>query len=96
MKKGKEMKKEYDFSQGKRGAIEPAATGKTRITIRLDNDIIGWFRDQVHAAGGGNYQTLINNALREYITRHEKPIEEVVRQVIREELQSIEDFRKAA
>ncbi|MGI2905278.1 BrnA antitoxin family protein [Tolypothrix sp. VBCCA 56010] len=61
------MDTEYDFSQGKRGAIEPTAEGKTRITIRLDDDILTWFREQVHLAGGGNYQTLINNALREYV-----------------------------
>jgi len=57
------MKKEYDFSKGKRGAIDPTPPGKTRITIRLDNDVLDWFRQQVHLAGGGNYQTLINNAL---------------------------------
>ncbi|TAF20851.1 MAG: CopG family transcriptional regulator, partial [Nostocales cyanobacterium] len=50
------MESEYDFSQGKRGAIEPTAPGKTRITIRLDDEILAWFRDQVHQAGGGNYQ----------------------------------------
>lgn len=61
------MNSEYDFSQGKRGAIDPITPGKTRITIRLDDDILAWFRSAVHAAGGGNYQTLINNALREYI-----------------------------
>ncbi|RUT10140.1 hypothetical protein DSM106972_006350 [Dulcicalothrix desertica PCC 7102] len=61
------MDTEYDFSQGKRGAIEPTIEGKTRITIRLDDDILTWFREQVHLAGGGNYQTLINNALREYV-----------------------------
>ena len=57
------MKKEYDFSKGKRGAIDPTPPGKTRITIRLDNDVLDWFWQQVHLAGGGNYQTLINNAL---------------------------------
>ena len=54
------MKDEYDFSGGRRGAIDPLPPGKTRITIRLDNDVLDWFRDQVEAAGGGNYQTLIN------------------------------------
>ena len=53
------MKQEYDFSQGKRGAIDKTPCGK-RITIRLDDDIIEWFRGRVHAMGGGNYQTLIN------------------------------------
>lgn len=58
------MKREYDFSRGKRGPIIPVPRGKTRITIRLDKDLIDWFRSQVEAAGGGNYQTLINSALR--------------------------------
>ena len=50
------MKKEYNFSKGKRGAVVPVVKGKTRITIRIDDDILNWFRDQVDAAGGGNYQ----------------------------------------
>ena len=81
------MKEEYDISQGKRGAIDPIPPGKTRITIRLDNDILAWFRNQVNIAGGGNYQSLINNALREYIEQHEEPLEEILRRVVREEIQ---------
>ena len=80
------MKKEYDFSAGKRGAVAAAPTGKSRITIRLDDDILAWFRGQVHAAGGGNYQTLINDALREHIQQRREPLEETLRRVIREEL----------
>lgn len=81
------MKAEYDFSQGKRGALEPTSPGKTRITIRLDDDILTWFRSQVHAAGGGNYQSLINQALREYIQRRNcEPLEDTLRRVLREEL----------
>ena len=80
------MKKEYNFSKGKRGAVVPAPKGKTRITIRIDDDILEWFRSEVDAAGGGNYQTLINNALREYITRQQEPIEVILRRVLREEL----------
>jgi uncharacterized protein (DUF4415 family) len=80
------MKAEYDFSQGKRGAIDPIPPGKTRITIRLDNDILAWFRDQANRSGGGNYQTMINNALREYIEQREEPLEEILRRVVREEL----------
>ena len=57
------MKKEYDFSKGKRGAAVSPARGKSRITIRLDDEILNWFRHEVHKAGGGNYQTLINDAL---------------------------------
>ena len=81
------MKEEYDFSQGVRGAVEPLPQGKTRITIRLDDDVLDWFRDQVHQAGGGNYQTLINRALREYIQDRKEPLEATMRRVLREELQ---------
>ena len=80
------MKEEYDFSKGKRGALDPIPSGKTRITIRLDNDIVDWFRSQVEAAGGGNYQTLINQALRDFILDHDEPLEASLRRVIREEL----------
>jgi len=80
------MKNEYDFSAGKRGAVAATPAGKSRITIRLDDDILAWFRDQVHAAGGGNYQTLINEALREHIQQRREPLEETLRRVIREEL----------
>ena len=80
------MKKEYDFSKGKRGAIVTPATGKTRITIRLDDDILAWFRETVQGAGGGNYQTLINDTLREYLQEKKEPLEKVVRRVVREEL----------
>ena len=83
------MKKEYDFSKGKRGAVVPAPKGKTRITIRIDDDILEWFRREVDAAGGGNYQTLINNALREHITSQEEPIEVILRRVVREELTAV-------
>ncbi len=90
------MKDEYDFSQGKRGAIEPIPTGKTRITIRLDNEVLAWFKTQVHAAGGGNYQTLINNALREYIAGKNAPLEDTLRRVVRDELQRAAELKKAA
>ena len=61
------MKREYNFSRAKRGPVVPAAPGKTRVTIRLDNDVIEYFQNIVDRAGGGNYQTMINAALREYI-----------------------------
>ncbi|MEM9275893.1 MAG: BrnA antitoxin family protein [Cyanobacteria bacterium P01_F01_bin.143] len=80
------MDSEYDFSQGKRGAVDPAPTGKTRITIRLDDDILAWFRRSVHDQGGGNYQTLINEALRQHIQQKHEPLEETLRRVLREEL----------
>lgn len=80
------MKKEYDFTKAKRGAVNPAPKGKTRITIRLDVDVLEWFREQVNEAGGGNYQTMINAALREYVARQKEPLEKTLRRVIREEL----------
>jgi len=82
------MKAKYDFSKGKRGAVLPSSGKKARITIRLDRDIIDWFRAKVEEQGGGNYQTMLNDALRTYIERQEKPIEEVLRRVVREELQA--------
>ena len=80
------MKDEYDFRKGKRGPVLPPAPGKTRITIRIDDDVLDWFRAQVHAAGGGNYQTLINAALREHIESKDTHLEETLRRVIREEI----------
>lgn len=80
------MKREYDFSKGKQGAVVPSERGKTRITIRLDTDVLDWFRDQVNKAGGGNYQTMLNSALREYVAERKEPIEKTLRRVIREEL----------
>jgi uncharacterized protein (DUF4415 family) len=64
----------------------PVPKGKTRVTIRLDEDVIEWFRRQVDAAGGGNYQTLMNDALREFIVRSREPLESTLRRVIREEI----------
>ncbi|MCY7383527.1 MAG: BrnA antitoxin family protein [Microcoleus sp. CAN_BIN18] len=84
------MEAEYDFSQGKRGAIDPTPSGKTRITIRLDDEVLAWFREQTHLAGGGNYQTLINDALRQYIQQRRESLEEILRRVLREELERIE------
>jgi uncharacterized protein (DUF4415 family) len=83
------METECDFSQGKRGAIKPMAAGKTRITIRLDEEILTWFRNQVHAAGGGNYQSLINEALQQYIQQQREPLEITLRRVLREELERV-------
>ena len=80
------MRKEYDFSKAKRGPAVPVPKGKTRITIRLDDDVIEWFKGQVEAAGGGNYQSLINAALREHIRQAEEPLEKTLRRVLREEL----------
>ena len=79
-------KREYDFSGAKRGPVVSVPKGKTRITIRLDDDVLEWFHEQVDRAGGGNYQSLINDALREYIRRAQEPLETTIRRVIREEL----------
>jgi uncharacterized protein (DUF4415 family) len=81
------MKRQYDFSKARRGPLVPAIPGKTRITIRLDNDVIEHFQTVVDRAGGGNYQTLINDALREFI--HGARIETVVRRAVRQEVGAI-------
>lgn len=85
------MRKEYDFSKGKRGAAL-ASPGKTRITIMLDNDVIEHFRSKAETQGTG-YQTMINAALRSAMAaqEHKSPDDRVVtagvlRQVLREEL----------
>jgi hypothetical protein len=78
------MKREYDFSKGRRGPVITPEPGKTRITIRLDNEVLDHFRRRVHEMGGGNYQTLINEALRDQIRRDS--FEAAVRRVVRQEL----------
>jgi uncharacterized protein (DUF4415 family) len=76
--------RDIDFSAAKRGPVIPAEPGKTKISIRLDNAVIDYFRAQVERAGAGNYQTLINDALVAYI--QQRSVIEAVRQVVREEL----------
>ncbi len=75
-----------DFSKGKRGSVISVDPKKTRITIRLDSDIIEHFKSRVHVSGGGNYQTLINNALRDHMESDSKALEKRLRRIIREEL----------
>jgi uncharacterized protein (DUF4415 family) len=75
-----------DFSRGRRGAVLPPASGKTRITIRLDTDVLDWFREEVSRAGGGNYQTLMNEALRQHVEAKHENLEDTLRRVLREEL----------
>lgn len=82
------MKKQYDLAKGKRGPVVPVPPGKTRITIRIDDDILDWFKAQVRVAGGGNYQTLINSVLRDYLSQQRESLEETLRRVFREELQA--------
>lgn len=81
------MRDEYDFGEGRRGAVL-ASGSKTRITIRLDDDVIAWFKRRAHAAGGGSYQRMINDALRAFIAAEESDLESTLRRVIREELGS--------
>ena len=78
------MKDEYDFSKATRGAVVPQA-GKTRITIYLDDAVLEGFRNRADAAGKG-YQTMINDALREYLSKDSENLEETLRKVIREEM----------
>lgn len=79
------MKREYDFSKGKRGAVI-SSKGKTRITIYLDNDVLNEFKKRADKAGTG-YQTMINQALGEFLSKNRKPIDEIMlRRILREEL----------
>jgi hypothetical protein len=88
------MKKNYDFSKAKRGAVLPVPRGKTRITIRIDDDVLDWFRKQVHEAGGGNYQTMVNRALREYMEGQVEPFEDTLRRVLKEVLPGSKPSRR--
>ncbi len=83
------MSENFEFrGGGTRGALDPLPPGKTRITIRIDEDVLEWFREKIDRAGGGNYQTLMNAVLREYMMREREPLETVLRRVVREELAS--------
>lgn len=79
-----ERRRSIDFSRARRGRVVRPQTGKTKISIRLDNTVLQHFRCLVDEAGGGNYQTLINDALLEHV--HGRSTLDVVRQVVREEL----------
>ena len=81
------MRKEYDFSKARRGAVIPQK-GKSRISIYIDSEILEDFRNQADAAGRG-YQTMINDALREHLGRSARPVDvKTLRRVLREELKS--------
>jgi len=85
MKKVVAEKRRYiDFSKAKRGPVVKPEPGKTKISIRLDNAVLEYFRNLVDNAGGGNYQTMINDVLLEHI--HRRSTLDAVRQVVREEL----------
>jgi uncharacterized protein (DUF4415 family) len=79
-----EKYRDIDFSRAKRGPVVKPEPGKTKISIRLDNAVLEHFRDLVDKAGGGNYQTLINDALLEHMQR--RSTLDAVRQVVREAL----------
>jgi len=81
-----ERYRDIDFSRAKRGPVVKPEPGKTKISIRLDNTVLEYFRDSVDKAGGGNYQTLINDALRQHVRRAREPLEATLRRVIREEM----------
>lgn len=82
------MKKEYDFSAAKRGSVIQQS-GKTRITMYLDNDVLEDFRERADSSGSG-YQTMINEALREYLHKKQEPVSETtLRKVVREELERV-------
>jgi uncharacterized protein (DUF4415 family) len=78
-----ERYRDIDFARARRGPVVKPEPGKTKISIRLDNAVLEYFRARVEAAGGGNYQTLINDALLEHI--HRGSTLDAVRQVVREE-----------
>ncbi|MFZ0632328.1 MAG: BrnA antitoxin family protein [Acidobacteriaceae bacterium] len=86
------MRQQYDFVKGKRGRIvspEPASRGKTRITIRIDEDLLDHFLKQADASGGKvGYQTLINDALRRVVEGTAPKFEETLRRIVREELRA--------
>jgi len=81
--------KEYDFSAAERGAVARSPQDKTLTKIRIENDILNWFRDRVHQQGGGDYEALINAALRQFIRQEDIAFEDTLRRVIREELKSM-------
>ena len=79
--------KEYDFSKGKRGSVTPHS-GKTRITTWIDNSTLEWFKKKAENEGRG-YQTEINDALKSYIEQGQRPIEEIVKEAVREGLKDL-------
>ena len=80
------MKANYDFSKARRGAVVPSSGNRVRITIRLDRDIVAWFKCKAEDEGGGNYQTMLNDALRAHMTEQDQSLEKLLRKVVREEL----------
>lgn len=87
------MKPKYEFGKGKRGRIlppEPQPRGKTRITIRIDEDIVDAFLKEADASGGSvGYQTLINDALRQHVEGRAPQLEDTLRRILREEIRAV-------
>lgn len=86
------MKQQYNFSKGKRGRVlpaEPEQRGKTRITIRLDEDLVDHFLSEAEKSGGSTgYQTLINDALRQHVEGKAPKLEDTLRRIVREEIRT--------
>jgi uncharacterized protein (DUF4415 family) len=86
------MKQQYNFSKGKRGRVlpaEPEQRGKTRITIRLDEDLVDHFLSEAEKCGGSTgYQTLINEALRQHVEGKAPKLEDTLRRIVREEIRT--------
>jgi len=86
------MKQQYDFSKGKRGRIAPPEheqRGKTRITIRIDDDLVDHFLKEAETSGGSvGYQTLINDALRQHVEGKAPKLEDTLRRILREEIKA--------
>jgi uncharacterized protein (DUF4415 family) len=86
------VKRKYDFSKGKRGRVAPSSSeprGKTRITIRIDEDLVDHFLKEADASGGTiGYQTLMNDALRQFVTGTAPKLEETLRRIVREEVRA--------
>jgi uncharacterized protein (DUF4415 family) len=80
------MKANYDFSKARRGVVVPPSGNKARITIRLDRDLVAWFKSKAEAQGGGSYQTMLNDALRAFTEQQDQSLEKLLRKVVREEL----------
>ena len=88
------MRTEYDFSKGKRGALI-SGKGKTRITIYIDDTVLNEFRARAERSGVG-YQTMMNEALKAFLEKNEKPVTAaVLRQIIREELPASRPARRS-
>ena len=86
------MKQQYDFSKGKRGRIttpEPEQRGRTRITIRIDDDLVDHFLKEAERSGdSAGYQTLINDALRQHVEGKAPKLEDTLRRILREEIKA--------